>query len=109
MSLPPTHLLVAAGILLGWVLLWRIAAWKRRRSLDATRSSDRLLSLFGRVVLTAGLIVGVQWVVIVTAGGNRALVVAVLGIPALFAAYALTKALTVKTVVDTPRVRGGRR
>lgn len=102
------QLLTAGGVLLAWLVLWRVAAWKRRRTLEAARSSARLLSLFGRVVFTAGLIVGVQWLVIVAAASNRGLLLAVLGIPALFAAYALTKALTV-TTVGAPRVRGGRR
>jgi hypothetical protein len=65
-----------------------------------------LLSLAGRVLFTAGLIVAVQWVVI-THPGNVWLLLAVLGLPALFASYALTRALTV-TTVDTPRRRGRR-
>ncbi|WP_027933950.1 hypothetical protein [Amycolatopsis thermoflava] len=105
MNLTPTQVLVALGILAGWFLLWRIRSWKRRRTLEASRASSRLLSLFGRVLFTAALIVGVQWVVIVAAPGNHGLLLAVLGVPALFAAHGLTKALTVVTV----DVRGGRR
>lgn len=108
MTMTSTQVLVAAFILIGWLLLWRISSWKRRRALEASRTSARLLSLFGRVAFTAMLIVGVQWVVIVVAPTNHGLLLAVLVVPALFAAHAVTKALTV-TTVDSPRVRGGRR
>ncbi|GHF44537.1 hypothetical protein FHX82_001840 [Amycolatopsis bartoniae] len=108
MTFTSTQVLVAVGILLGWILLWRVSSWKRRRTLEASRSGARLLSLFGRVVFMAGLIVGVQWVVIVTAPDNHGLLLAVLGIPALFAAHGLTRALTV-VAVDGSRVRSGRR
>jgi hypothetical protein len=71
------------------------------------RSGARLVSLAGRVLFNAGLIVAVQWVVI-THGGNGWLLFAVLGVPALFASYALTRALTI-TTSEMPRRRGGRR
>lgn len=108
MNLTSTQVLIALGILAAWFLLWRIRSWKRRRALEASRTTSRLLSLFGRVVFTAALIVGVQWAVIAAAPSNHGLLLAVLGVPALFAAHGLTKALTVVTV-DGPRVRGGRR
>lgn len=107
-TLTPTQLIVGMAVLVGLFALWRISAWKRRRTLAAARASARLLSLFGRVVFTAALIVGVQWIVIVAAPNNRGLLLAALGLPALFAAYAMTRALTV-TTVDTSRARGGRR
>lgn len=108
MNISPAQILVAVGILVAWFALWRISSWKRRRALEASRSRSRLLSLFGRVTFTAGLIVGVQWVVIAAAPHNYGLLLAVLGVPALFSAYALTKALTI-TTIEAPRVRGGRR
>lgn len=63
----------------------------------AARSSVRLVSLGGRVLVMAGLIVGVQWLVISHPSANGWLLLAVLGVPALFASYALTRALTVTT------------
>ena len=53
------------------------------------------------------LLVGAQWVVVLHPDSPW-LLLAVLGLPDLFAAYALTRALTV-TTVDAPRRRGGRR
>lgn len=91
---------------LGWV--WRAGARRARAAANAARSGARLLSLTGRVLFTAGVIVGVQWIVITHPAGNRWLLVAVLGLPALFASSALTRALTV-TTVDMPRRGGGRR
>jgi hypothetical protein len=67
-----------------------------------------LLSLTGRVLFTAGVIVGIQWLVITRPAVNGWAVLTALGLPALFASYALTRALTV-TVVDLGRKRGGRR
>ena len=54
----------------------------------------------------AALIVVVQWIVI-TYSGDSWLTLATLGLPALFAAHALTRALTVTT--SEPRRRGGGR
>jgi hypothetical protein len=67
-----------------------------------------LLSLTGRVLFGAGVIVGVQWLVISHPATNGWAVLAALGLPALFSSYALTRALTV-TTVDVPRKRGDRR
>lgn len=104
----PAQLLFSVGALASLSVFWRISAWKRRRTLERARGEGRLLSLFGRVLFTAVLIVAVQWIVITVAVNNHGLVLAVLGIPALFAALTLTRALTV-TTMDTRRVRGGRR
>jgi hypothetical protein len=59
------------------------------------------------VLFTAGLIVGFQWIVITRPSVNGWLVLAVLGLPALFASYSLTRALTV-TSADVGRKRGER-
>ena len=80
---------------------------KAKAAADTARAGARLLSLTGRVLVTAGVIVGVQWLVI-THGQDSTLLWVVLGLPALFSAYTLTKALTV-TAVDGPRRRGDRR
>jgi len=105
-SLTPTQLLAGMGVLLALLWIWRASARRAKAAADAARSGARLLSLAGRVLFTAGLIVGVQWVVILHPASPW-LLLAVLGLPALFAAHTLTRALTV-TTVDSPRRRGRR-
>lgn len=104
LDLGPTELLAGFGVLLSLFMVWRPSARRARAVADAARSGARLLSLGGRVLFTAGLIVGVQWLVISHPSANRWLLLAVLGLPALFASHALTRALTVTT-----SERGGRR
>ncbi|MGB3438582.1 MAG: hypothetical protein WBA97_07485 [Actinophytocola sp.] len=99
---------VGAVCLLVLLWVWRAGARRARAARDAARSGARLLSLTGRVVFTAGAIVGVQWLVLTHPQVSGWAVVAVLGLPALFASFTLTRALTV-TTVDMPRKRGGRR
>lgn len=106
-NVTPTQIVAGLGVLPALFMLWRWSARRARAAADAARAGARLLSLAGRVLFTAGLIVAVQWVVIMHPD-NKWLLLAVLGLPALFASYALTRALTV-TTVDTPRRRGGRR
>lgn len=109
--LTPTQILAALGVLLtlvlALVLAWRISVRAARRAANTARTGARLMSLTGRTALTAAGIVGIQWIVI-THPGNTTLLLAVLGLPALFASYTLTRALTVFTD-DSPRSRGGRR
>ena len=106
-NLTPTEILAGIGALLILLFLWRWSVRRARAAADAARAGARLLSLIGRVLFTAGLIVAVQWVVIMHPD-SKWLLLTVLGLPALFASFALTRALTV-TTVDTPRRRGGRR
>ena len=105
-SLTPVQVMAGVGVLFVLLSVWRAGARRAKATAEAARSGARLISLAGRVLFTAGLIVGVQWVVITRAGGW--LLLAVLGVPALFASYTLTRALTV-TTYDGPRRRGGRR
>jgi hypothetical protein len=107
LTLTPIQILAGAGGLVIVLVLWRASVRRAREAADAARAGARMLSLAGRVLFTAGLIVGVQWVVI-THPGSKWVLLAVLGLPALFASHALTRALTV-TTVDSPRRRGGRR
>ncbi len=107
-DLTPMQVLAGVGVLLVLLYVWRASARRARAAADAARSGARLWSLAGRVAFTAGLIVGVQWLVITHPTGNGWVLLAVLGLPALFASYTLTRALTV-TTLDTPRKRGGRR
>jgi hypothetical protein len=106
-TLTPTEVLAGIGVLLLLLIVWRWSVRRARAAADAARAGARVLSLAGRVLFTAGLIVAVQWVVI-THPDNKWVLLAVLGFPALIAAYALTRALTV-TTVDSPRRRGDRR
>jgi hypothetical protein len=97
LNLGPTELLAGVGVLVSLFMIWRAGARRAKAAAKAARSSARLLWLGGRVLVTAGLIVGVQWVVISQPSANGWFVLAVLGVPALFASYALTRALTVTT------------
>lgn len=106
-NLSVTEVLAGMGVLLVLFWVWRAGARRARATADAARSGFRIVSLAGRVLFNAALIVAVQWVVIAHPG-NRWLLLAALGLPALFAAHTLTRALTV-TTVDMPRRRGGRR
>jgi hypothetical protein len=95
------------GVLLVVGFVWRTSRRRARAAADAACAGARLLSLAGRVLVTTLLLVGAQWVV-VQHPDSPWLLLAVLGLPDLFAAYALIRALTV-TTVDAPRRRGGRR
>jgi hypothetical protein len=74
---------------------------------EITRVGTSPVSLVGRVLVTALVIVGVQWLVL-THNDNVTLRWVVLGFPALVTAYVLTKALTVVEINPT-RKGGGRR
>ena len=106
LTVTPTQILAGAGVLIVLFWVWRAGARRAKAAAEAARSGARLVSLAGRVLFNAGLIVAVQWVVIAHPGSPW-LLFAVLGLPALFASYALTRAMTV-TTVDTSK-RGGRR
>jgi hypothetical protein len=103
----PVEVLAGLGGLVVVAWLWRVSVRSARRAAETARAGARLMSLTGRVVLTAALIAGAQWLVM-THSSNATLQWVVLGVPALLASYTLTRALTV-TTVDTPRRRGGRR
>ncbi|MFF0145943.1 hypothetical protein ATK36_0924 [Amycolatopsis sulphurea] len=106
LTVTPTQILAGVGVLIVLFWVWRAGARRAKAAAEAARSGGRLVSLAGRVLFNAGLIVAVQWVVIAHPGSPW-LLFAVLGLPALFASYALTRAMTV-TTVDTSK-RGGRR
>ncbi|WP_330272124.1 hypothetical protein OG205_34710 [Lentzea sp. NBC_00516] len=106
-NLTPTQILAAVGVVVVLLWVWRASARRAKATANAARAGARLLSLTGRVLVMAGVIVGVQWLVI-THRGDTVLLLVVLGLPALFAAYTLTKALTI-TSYESPRSRGDRR
>jgi hypothetical protein len=70
-----------------------------------------LVAVAGRVLLTAAVIVGIQWAVITYWPQNTTLVWVVLGVPALLAGYTLADALTGSTGLGSGQRRrsGGRR
>ena len=104
--LTATEVLAGVGALVALVMLWRAASRAARRAADAARASVRVVSLAGRVGVTAGVLAAVQWVVI-THPGNSVVLWVVLGLPDLLAAHTLTRALTV-TTLDVPTRRGRR-
>jgi hypothetical protein len=106
-SLTPVDVMAGVGVLAVLLFVWRSGARRARSAAQVARSGARLVSLAGRVAFTAGSIVGVQWVVITHRPGGW-LLLGVLGVPALFASHAVTRALTV-TTHDMPRRRGGGR
>lgn len=102
------EVMAGVGALVVLVWAWRSGARRARAAADVARSGARLVSLAGRVLFTAGAIVGVQWLVLTRPAVSGWAVVAVLAVPALLAAYTLTRALTV-TTHEMPHRRGGGR
>jgi hypothetical protein len=107
-NVPMLPLLAGLVVLLALVLVWRSGRRRAKAAAEAARTGARLVSLAGRVVLGGAVMLGVQWLV-VTHPGNTMLLAGVLAVPDLFAAYVLTKALTVSTADNQVRRRGGRR
>ncbi|MGH4007508.1 MAG: hypothetical protein ACRDTH_04965 [Pseudonocardiaceae bacterium] len=103
----PTQVIAALGVLLALAMMWRTGTKRTRRAAEAAHAASRVASLAGHVFVTAGVIVGVQWVAITYAPGTM-LFWAVLAGPALIAGHVLTKALTV-TSLDVTHRRGDRR
>ncbi|HEX5404210.1 MAG TPA: hypothetical protein VFX16_18125 [Pseudonocardiaceae bacterium] len=108
LHLSAAELLAGVGGLAGVLWVWRAGARRARAAADAARSGARLMSLAGRVAFVAVAITGVQWLMITRPAISGWAVLAVLGLPALFAAHTLTRALTI-TTQDVPRRRGGGR
>ncbi|MCA1676001.1 MAG: hypothetical protein LC799_28780 [Actinobacteria bacterium] len=84
-----------------------VTARRAAAAADIARVGTSPVSLLGRVLVTALVIVSVQWLVI-THSDNRPLLLMVLGFPALVASFTLVKALTV-TQIRPARSRGDRR
>jgi hypothetical protein len=98
---------MAAFAVLVLMVKARAGLRRARAAAEIAQVGTSAVSLAGRVLLTAGAITGAQWLVIVYAASNTTLLWVVLGVPALFAAYTLTKALTVTEV--RPTKKGGAR
>jgi hypothetical protein len=98
---------MAAFAVLALVVKARAGTKRARVAAEIAQVGTSAVSLAGRVLVTAGVIVGAQWLVITYVAHNTTLLLVVLAVPALFAAYTLTKALTVTEV--RPSRGGGRR
>ena len=107
-QLTPTEVLVGLGGLVVLVLMWRSGTRRARRAAERARAGVRVVSLAGRVLLTAAGMAGVQWLVF-THSGDATLRLVALALPDLIAAYVLTRALTVTELGSTRRHRGDRR
>jgi hypothetical protein len=99
---------IAVLAILSVVVKARAGVRKARAAAEIARVGTSPVSLVGHVLITAGLIVAAQWSVITYAADNATLLLVVLAVPALFAAYPVTKALTVMQVRPT-RSGGGLR
>ena len=88
-------------------MMWRSGTRRARRAAQAAHAASRVVSLAGHVLATAGMIVGVQWLVIIYAPESTLFWVALV-LPALITGHVLTKAFTV-TSVDVTYRRGDRR
>lgn len=98
-----------AALAILFVLVKARAGVKRAQAAaEIARVGTSPVSLLGRVLVTALVIVGVQWLVIAHSA-NVTLRWVVLGVPALVTAYTLTKALTVMEINPSRRRGGGRR
>lgn len=105
-DLTPVEVLAATGVLLALIIVWRGGSRRARRAADVARASARAVSLAGRVIVSGGAMLGVQWLVI-THVDNLTLLLILLAVPDVIAAHVITRALTV-TEVGTTRHRGDR-
>jgi hypothetical protein len=99
---------MAAFALLVVVVKARVGVRRARAAADIARVGTTAVSLIGRLLTTALVIVGVQWLVI-THPSDQTLLWVALGLPALLASYTLTKALIVTEIRPSSRDRSGRR
>jgi hypothetical protein len=98
---------MAALAVLTVVVKAKAGARRAAAAAEIARVGTSPVSLLGRVIVTALVIVGVQWLVI-THPGNPTLLWVVLGFPALVTAFTLVRALTI-TQVRPSRSRGAQR
>ena len=99
---------VAALAVLTIVVKGMIRSRRAAAAAEIARVGTSPFSLLGRVLGTAAVIVGVQWLVITRYLDNVTLMWVVLAVPALVAAFALVKAVTV-IVINPSNRTGGRR
>jgi hypothetical protein len=101
----PRHLLLAGLVALALFGLVAVVRGTRSQAHQTIRTVPGGVGVLGRTVVTAGLIVAVQWFVI-TSTDHRGLVFwLVLAVPAVLAGVTLVRALTVTVLTG----RGGGR
>ena len=98
---------MAALAVVSVVVKARAGVKRAHAAAEIARVGTSPVSLVGRVLVTALVIVGAQWLV-VTHSANVTLRWVALGLPALVTAYTLVKALTV-VQINPSRRSGGRR
>lgn len=100
-----TTLLFAVGCGVTVLALFTLASGRRRAREAAlyAEQAGRTVSLFGRVLVTAGTITGAQFAVIRYAHNNISLLLAALALPALLAAVPVVRALTMTSHATTRR------
>jgi hypothetical protein len=99
---------MAAFALLTVSVKARAGVRRARAAADIAQVGTNAVSLIGRMLTTALVIVGAQWLVI-THPSNQTLLWVALGLPALLASYTLTKALTVTEIRPSAQGRRERR
>ena len=97
---------VAALAVVSVIVKARAGVKSAQAAAGIARGGASPVSLVGRVVVSALVIVGVQWLLI-THSDNVLLWWVVLGFPALITAYTLMKALTVMQISTSQRRGGG--
>ncbi|MDV6012222.1 hypothetical protein [Haloechinothrix sp. LS1_15] len=107
LDLSPTEVLAGIGVVLALVIAWRAGSRRARRAAEAARAGARLVSLAGRVAVTAAALLGAQWLVIHYVD-NTTLLIILLAVPNVIAAHVLTRTLTVTELPVSRRERGGR-
>lgn len=98
----------AALAALSMVVRARLAARRVRAAMEIAQAGTSPVSLIGRMLVTALMIAGVQWLVIVHSA-NVTLSWVVLGVPALVTAYTVIRATTVMQIGQSRRSGRGRR
>jgi hypothetical protein len=102
------HLLLAGLVtlaLLGLVAMMRSTRSQAHQTAHIVPGSAGVLGIASRTIVTAGVIVAVQWLVITNADHHDLVFWLVLAVPALLAAVTVIRALTVTVLAS----RGGGR
>ncbi|GAA5115963.1 hypothetical protein [Haloechinothrix salitolerans] len=105
------QVMTVVAVLAGIGVLATVNALRReaRRTARGVRTVGHAAGAVFRVLVTAGVIVAVQWIVTAQFGGSVTAVAVALGLPALFAGASLMRLTTTTTTDDAEvwRRRGG--
>jgi hypothetical protein len=105
----PQTVLIVLGVLTVLGALAAFASGRRaaKKAAKGVREVTRMTSMAFRTLVTAAVIVGVQWAIVSNATDTRVIVIT-LAVPALFAGASVARLLAVTEVVHSAR-RGGYR